>query len=524
METRMKKTAPAKTKNTPNISEGVQLDGRSITPAMIVRVAGGEAVRVASSALKQVTRAHAVLLKAAANGQEIYGLTVGVGKNKDHVVVDAKGTLTPQTIGASRLFNIGLIRSHCAGCGDDLDIATARAVLAARLNMLLAAGSGIQTEVIEAFAGFLNKGITPAIPSGGSVGEADITILAHVGLAMMGEGNVYYKGRKTTATVALQAAGIAPIVPFAKDALSIFSSNAYSAALAALALNDLARLANLAKRVFALSLEALNGNIAPFRAEAMALRPFPAATKAAAHICALLRGSYLWKPDARRPLQDPLSFRTAMHTLGALDESQERLHRLLGIQLNSSDDNPGIAGDAVLPTANFDPLLWVIAFEEAAIVLAHASASSAQRVSRLNDPAFTGLRRFLGAGRTVHAFANAEKPAIALASENRELANPVSLDFFASEGLIEDVATNAPRVVQRVRRQIENSFILLGIELIHAAQAIDLRKQVNPRLRLSGATEALYQALRKQIAMLEVDRPMTGDFAKAAALLKTYPD
>jgi histidine ammonia-lyase len=252
----------------------------------------------------------------------------------------------------------------------------------------------------------------------------------------------------------------------------------------------------------------------------MALRPFPAAAKTAAAIRAILQGSYLWKPDAKRPLQDPLSFRTAMHALGALDESQARLHRLLGIQLNSSDDNPGIHNNTVCPTANFDPLQWVIAFEEAAIVLAHISSNAAQRITRLNDPAFTGLTRFLGAARTVHAFANAEKPAIVLAAENRELANPVSLDFIASEGLIEDTATNAPRVVQRARRQIDNCFLLLGIEAIHAAQAIDIRRQKNPRLQLSKATSALYSALRKQVTMMKEDRPMTGDFVKAGALLK----
>jgi histidine ammonia-lyase len=503
-------------------TESIELDGRSITPALLLRIARGEKVRIAPSARDKVARSHAALLKAAAGGQAIYGLTLGVGKNKDSTILDATGALTPEITGASRLFNKELIYAHCAGCGPDLDIETARAVLAARLNMLLAAGSGIQPEVAGALAEFLNKGITPAIPSGGSVGEGDITILAHIGLALMGEGDAYYQGQKTTAAAALRAANLAPIVPFAKDALSIFSSNAYSAGLAALALNDMAKLGEISKLVFALSLEALNGNIAPFRPEAMALRPFPPATKAAADICDILQGSYLWGAEAARGLQDPLSFRTAMHTLGALHESHERLHRLLDIQLNSSDDNPGISEGAVLPTANFDPLLWVIAFEEAAIVLAHASAASVQRIGRLNDPAFTGLKRFLGAERTTHAFANAEKPAIALASENRELANPVSLDFSASEGHIEDVATNAPRVVQRVRQQIDNSFLLLGIELLHAAQAIDLHRKENPHLKLSRATENIYIAIRKQIAMLETDRPMTGDFSKAAFLLRTY--
>lgn len=523
----------------------IVLDGSSMTPALLRRIAAGEPVRVAPGVLERVMRAHAALLMSASRGQPIYGLTVGVGQNKDRAMVAAKGQLTPEMIGASSRFNADLIRSHCIGYGPDLDAPTTRAVLATRLNMLLVGGSGVQPKIIEAFVAFLNKDLIPAIPAGGSLGQGDITILGHIGLALMGEGEVYQAGRKIAAAQALQEAGLAPISPFGKDALAIFSSNAYSAALAALALTELAQLARVAKLVFGLSLEALNGNVAPFLAEAIALRPFPGSVRAASALRALLAGSYLWQADAQRQLQDPLSFRTAVHLLGVLDDSQERLHQLLAIQLNASDDNPGIAADppprrqrrpagatpdpearlgAVLPNANFDPRPWVIAFEEAAIVLAHQGGASAQRIIRLNDPAFTGLQRFLGTEHAAHAFAAAEKPVLALASECRELALPVSIDSSSCQGNIEDVSTNAPRVVQRVRRQIDNGFRLLGIELMHAAQAIDLRRQQQARLALAPATEQLYQALRAQIPLLTEDRPLSGDFARAAELMKHYPD
>lgn len=526
-----------------DLPAAILLNGRSITPEAILCVARGAKVLVAPAAMKRVAHAHGLLLQAATAGQKIYGLTVGVGLNKDRAMLDARGPLGAELIEASKAFNIGLIRSHCAGIGPDLNVETVRAVLATRLNTLLVGGAGVQPKIIDTYVEFLNKGITPSVPSGGSLGEADITILGHVGLAMLGEGEVYYRGQKLPAAEALKTAGIAPIAPFAKDALAIFSSNAYAAGTAALALNELAQLSRISKYVYALSLEALNGNVSPFLADTIALRPFPSTMKAAEELRTLLDGSYLWERNDARPLQDPLSFRTAVYTLGALDESQERLRRLIAIQLNSSDDNPGVAvgtlprsqrweesksylnglvSGAVLPSANFDPLPWVIAFEEAAIALAHHTSASAQRIIRLNDPAFTGLSRFLGTERTVHAFASMEKPAIALASENRELANPVSLDFFSSEGNIEDVSTNAPRVVQRVRRQIENSFALLGIELIHAAQAIDLRRRENPDLRISAATESMYRTLRQSVSMLDVDRPMTRDFSLAVKVLKDY--
>ncbi len=508
----------------------IVLDGSSMTPALLRRIAGGEPVRLGRGVMERVMRAHAALLMSASRGQPIYGLTVGVGQNKDRTMLAAKGQLTPEMIDASRRFNADLIRSHCIGYGPDLDAQTTRAVLTTRLNMLLVGGSGVQPEIIEAFVAFLNKGLIPSIPSGGSLGQGDITILGHIGLAMMGEGEVYQAGpRKMAAAQALRDAGIAPISPFGKDALAIFSSNAYSAALAALALTELAQLTRVSQLVFGLSLEALNGNVAPFLAEAIALRPFPGSVRAATALRTLLAGSYLWQVDAQRHLQDPLSFRTAVHLLGVLDDSQERLHQLLAIQLNASDDNPGITPDpgammgAVLPNANFDPRPWVIAFEEAAIVLAHHCSGSAQRIIRLNDPAFTGLQRFLGTEHAAHAFAAAEKPVIALASECRELAHPVSIDSSSCQGNIEDVSTNAPRVVQRVRRQIDHGFRLLGIEVMHAAQAIDLRRQFQPQLVLSPATEQLYRALRAQIPMLTEDRPLSGDFASVAELVKHYP-
>lgn len=516
----------------------VTLDGRTATPESITRIAQGEPVRITPAARERVRQSHQLLLDAARQGQQIYGLTVGVGENKDREMVDASGQLTPAVIEASRRFNIGLLRSHGMGTGPDAPVADTRAAMAARLNGMLAGGSGVQPSIVEAYVAALNAGVTPAMPAAGSVGEADITLLAHIGIGLMGEGDADYRGRKQPAAQALKAAGIRPIQPFGKDGLSILSSNAYSAGLAALTLHEMDHLSRVAKQVYALSLQALNGNVSPLLEDTLALRPFPQTVRAGADLRRLLDGSSLWEHDAARPLQDPLSYRTSVYLLGELDRATATSRALIDVQLNSSDDNPGVAlgvqpksnraqesqaylpGGAVLPSANFEPLPWVLAFEGMGLALAQHGLTVAQRVVKLNDTKFTGLPRFLGTETAVQALAEIEKPATALAMETKALAQPVSLDYLPMAGNIEDVATNAPAAVQRVRKQIDNTYALLAIEAVQAAQAIDLRRRKTPSFALSPSTQTLYDALRARVPFVDQDRAMTDDFRAAKLVLQ----
>ena len=523
-----------------SLNASITLDGENLTSEDIAYISNGAKVDISKKAMQKVKKAHEILLSAAKDGQKIYGLTVGVGLNKDRSFVDAKGNLDAEVIEASTKFNIGLIHAHCGGVGEDMPLKTARAVLATRLNNMLFAGAGVQEEVISLYKEFLNQDIIPVMPSVGSMGEADITILGHVGLAMLGEGEVYYKGEKMAAAQALKKAGLKPLSPFGKDSLSILSSNAYSAALASLALEDLKHADKMSKLVFALSLEALNGNVAPFSSEAASLRPFPQLEATAKQIREILKDSYLWDKDDARALQDPLSYRDASYFFAAMSSTIQSLESLMKIQLNSSDDNPGIfigeqpagakfqesklftKGGAVVPTSNFEPLLWVIEFEKASIVLAHNSKASSLRTIKLSDDNFTHLSRFLGTDKTVHAFGAMQKPFVALAGENEFLANPASLDYVPVAGNIEDVATNAPFVMQKFSKQIENFYSILGMELIHAAQAIDLRMQQNPNLKLSAQTKKLYDEYRKVVKFMDTDRPLTDDFRNSAKFLKEY--
>ncbi|MCL2926843.1 MAG: aromatic amino acid lyase [Trichodesmium sp. MAG_R01] len=501
-------------------------------------------VVISDAALERVQRAQKLLLIAAENGQAIYGLTQGVGLNKDQKLVDASGKLSEEVIRLSEEFNRGLIYAHTAGVGPEMSKEVVRAIMVTRLNSILFGSTGGQAKVAEMYRDFLNNDIVPVIPSRGSVGQADITLITHIGLAMIGEGEVYYQDNKMPASQALQRASIQPLVPFGKDALSILSSNGYSEALGALALAELEHVLEMAKLVFALSIEGLNGNIEPFLEDSNAIRPFPMVNRVSREIREMLRGSYLWDNSDSRALQDPLSYRTAAYTLGVVESSLKELQAKLQIQLNSSDDNPAVVLDArpqsqlseeishyvvegeikgaVLPTANFSPLPWVISFQAAAIALSHLSNASAQRTIKLGDDHFTGLSRFLGTENTVHAYGAIQKVFVSLASENQELATPVSVDLSAIAGNIEDVSTNAPRVVRRFRTMIDNFYYILGIEMMHAAQAIDLRLKKDPNLKLSGVTKEFWTQYRRIILFMETDRVLTLDIEKSYSFLKNY--
>ena len=522
------------------------LNGHDLTVADVARVARDQVtVRADPAALVRVERSYRLLLLAAKQGLPIYGLNRGVGIDRDKTVFRA-GELDPEVRKASERFNRTLLYAHSAGIGPEAPEAHVRAAMLARLNTMLYGATGAQPAVVRTYIDFLNRRIHPVLPARGSIGEADIDILAHVGLAMMGEGEVIYQGRRMPARDALQLAGIAPLVPVAKDGLSILSSNAYAAGQAALVAVDARRLLDAGETVVALGLEGLNGNVSPLLDPAQGVRPYPAQAEAARRIRTALDGSYLWQPDAKRLLQDPLSFRTASQSYGNARRALDALTRDLEIQLNSSDDNPAVILDAtpsadasavvrsyyvregdlsgaVMPTANFEPVAWVVDLEAFGIALRHVSSASVQRMTRLGTAAMTGLSTFLAPNDTAMALAEAQYPYLALDAENRALSQPVSADAATAAGGIEDVASNAPLVVDHIGRLVDNLYYIVGMELMHAAQAVDLRRRAMPSLALGRDSSRLLMAYRAVVPFLEQDRPLTDDIRKSREFLKSLP-
>lgn len=524
----------------------VTLTGSSLTQDQAWSVANGEEVKIDPKAMKHLTDSFNLVNEAARQGAEIYGLTVGVGLNKDHHLFDAKGELTEEAKQASTEFNRNILRSHSVGFGPALDPKLVRLSMVIRLNTLLTGRAGVQPYVAELYATFLNNGITPVVPARGSIGDADITLASHIGATMMGEWKVIVNGKELPAADALKNAQIRPLVPQGKDGLGILSNNSIGMALTMNAVKTLRQVVKVTPTVFGLTLEGMNGNVSPFLVQSVNSHPLPGLQEAAQDFRAALKGSYLWEKNAKRNLQDPLSFRTTVYTYSEALKSLKELDELIDVQINSSDDNPGVILNAspedsessqvaqyfvegnglkgaIIPSANFEPLPIAIAAQKSAIALGHLAHNCMQRTIRLDEDRFSGLPRYLTAktNQNGHNFGATEDTMVSIYAENVDLANPVSLDGAPVEGNIEDSASNLPRVAERLNRSAENMLALYSMELLHAAQAVDLRKE-QQEVKLAPATQKLYDAYRSKVPFVEKDRIFSGNLADGIELLTNY--
>ncbi|WP_042160212.1 HAL/PAL/TAL family ammonia-lyase [Paenibacillus gorillae] len=492
------------------LSDPLVLDGGSLTVEQLYEVAvKGRAVRIDETARYRLEASRKLVFELAEQDIPIYGLNRGVGWNKDKVIGKT----------FFERFNRNLILSHSAGVGPYASVAETRAVMLARLNTLLPGHSGIEPAVAERYAEFLNQGIHPKLPLRGSVGAADITTISHIGLAMIGEGEVEWSGKRMAAGEALRQAGLAPLALGPKDGLAIVSSNALSAGLGALALQECEALLETADRVYALSLEAIRGNVSPLEEAVHRARPYPGQLRSASRVRAALLGSSLWENASTESLQDPLSFRDACQIHGAAYDALGYTKGQLELHLNSSEDNPCVLLEErkIVSCANFDSITWILGFEMLGSALHHLSKSACYRTIKLGTPAFTGLSRFLTADeeRSI-GYCTAQKTITSLDAEIRHLINPASTDYYALAGDIEDHAVNAPFVVMKTREIIDRLRYIIAIEALHAAQAIDLHGD----LRLGRRTKAVYRAIRDEIPFLGADRDISVDIDRAYHVVK----
>ncbi len=487
----------------------ILLDGSNLTIEDTHRIATGSVeVEIAEEAIERMKMSRELVFRLADQDAPIYGFTVGVGWNKDKKVF---GKYFEE-------YNRNLIYAHCVALGPELSEPQVRATMLVRLNTLLSARTGIQLEIVEMYRQFLNKGIHPVIPGRGSVGEGDISTMSHIGLAMIGEGEVHYQGKRIPAAEAIAAAGLKPVVLGPKDGLSIVSNNAMAAGTGSLVLDQAARLLEIANAVYALSVEGLDGNITPLRAEPNAARQMVSQSRCAAAMRKLLAGSYLEKKGITKTLQDPLSYRCAHAINGTVLDALGYVWPLMETQLNTTDDNPCIImeSEEIISCGNFEITNWVLGFEMLGQAVAHLARSACHRTMKLSNPEFTHLARFLSPKEgSVQAYQTIQKPFTSLDGEIRHLMNPASTDYFSVAGEMEDHATNAPYVVEKTGKIIDNAFYILGIEAMHGAQAIDLRKPES----MGAGSRILYEAIRERIPFLDQDRPLTPDILAAYEVL-----
>lgn len=372
-----------------------------------------------------------------------------------------------------------------------------------------------------------------------------------------------YKFFKMTALcAALAAAGAAGAATITLDGTSLSIEDAWKIAAgeadvaiapeAVKLLEDSHKLvmASAAKgqAVYGLSLEGLNGNVAPILPQTIGARPFDGLSQTAADMRDVLKGSYLWNVDATRPLQDPLSYRVTVYGLSEARRAVKDLNDQIAVQINSTDDNPatilnadeayrsestqvanyfvegnGVKG-AIIPSGNFNPLPVALALQRTSIAMAHLSHYSVQRTVHLSYDQFTGLTRFLtDPSNKGHAFGAIQKSFMGLHVDNMALAQPVSLYGMPVAGEIEDTFTNLLQASKRLGSIDTNLYQIYSVEMLHAAQAVDLRRNLkNKDLKLADKTGAFYTAYRAKVPYVKADRIFTDDIRAGVDLLKNY--
>lgn len=487
------------------------LNGNDLGIDDVYKVAFKKAkVDISEDAKIKIEKARALIFKLANEGYPVYGLNRGVGWNKDKYVFSEY----------FQKYNENLINAHCVAVGPEAEIEEVRAMLLVRLNTALCGSVGMDPKIINLYKDFLNNDIIPVIPRRGSVGEADIATLSHIGLAMIGKGEVFYKGERMSALEAISKAGLQRAVLGPKDGLGIVSSNAHATGLAALMVKEVEDIIKVSNIAYCLGMEGLNGNIESLGESVNAARKFNGQIECAAQCREFLVGSYLHKPHKGRALQDSLAYRGAFAINGAVLDALNYVKNNLLTQLNSTDDNPCILVDEerISVSTNFEPITWVIGIEMLNIALNHLSKTACHRTIKLADPSFTKLSRFLTPSEgNVIAYGTIQKCFTSLDTENRMLANPSSMDYFSVAGNIEDHANNSPLVVDKLIKIVDNLRYIIGIELMHAVQAIDLRGEKE----LGEYTKKAYNLIREEIPFLDEDRCLSVDIKKAYKLIKS---
>ncbi|HST05677.1 MAG TPA: histidine ammonia-lyase [Chloroflexia bacterium] len=541
-------------------------DGTNLTPVDLVRVARSGippsnqptvTVEMSPEAQQRVLASRSIVDDIVARGDLVYGITTGFGAFKDRVIpLDQLAQLQKN-----------LIMSHSAGVGDPLPAEVVRATMLARAHTLSLGYSGISLPTLQLIYDMLNHAIHPVIPTQGSVGASgDLAPLAHMALAMLGLGHVEHHGQTRPAAEALASSQLTPVTLLPKEGLALSNGTSLMSALLSLALIDTVTLSDTADVVAALSIEALQAVPAALDPRIHAARPHAGQSTSASNLRALTQGStLLWQPQAaggappstRDPLtlnkvQDPYSLRCTPQVHGPVRDASAYVDNVLSIELNSANDNPLIfPGDrdegsgvssigsslipnpsplspsyAVLSGGNFHgaPLSLAADFLATA-VCSLANISERRQALLLDTKANNGLLPpFLTPNGGLNSgFMIAQYTSASLASENKSLAHPASVDTIPTSANTEDHVSMGPIAARHARAIAANTARVLAIEVLLAAQAIDLRLQAHSHshshARLGHGSQAAYDLIRAHIPFLAIDAPIYPYIAAAESLV-----
>lgn len=463
---------------------------------------GGVTLSLAEGARQQVIAAQRTVEEIVASGKVVYGINTGFGK------------LAQTTIPSGRLAELqrNLVLSHSVGLGDLLPDNVVRLVMATKIISLGRGYSGVRPALIDALITLYNAGIMPCIPEKGSVGASgDLAPLAHLSLMLLGEGQVRVKGELMDATQALASVGLSPFVLGPKEGLALLNGTQVSTALALRGLFEAEKVFAAGLVAGALSLEAIKGSVKPFDARIHQARGQRGQMEVAGAVAALLAGSEIVVSHAQcGRVQDPYSIRCVPQVMGACLDNLRYAAGVLQTEANAASDNPLVFTDSgeVISGGNFHAEPVAFAADIIALAVAEIGAISERRMALMLDTGLSGLPPFLvNDGGVNSGFMIAQVTAAALASENKSLAHPGSVDSLPTSANQEDHVSMATYAARRLGAMCFNTAAVVGIEAMAAAQGIDFHRP----LKSSAPLEAILSALREKVAFLEQDRLMAPD-------------
>ena len=489
----------------------LRLDGNGLNLEAL-RAVAERSVRIAlSPAARRAMRAsRRVVDRAIRSGARVYGVTTGFGKFAD-VPIPPDQIATLQR---------NLIRSHAAGVGRPLEDRVVRAMMALRANALARGQSGIRVATVESLLELLAADILPVVPEQGSVGASgDLAPLAHLALALIGEGRVRVRGRGVPAGRALRRARIPPVVLAAKEGLALINGVQMSVAVGGLALHRALELCRVADLAGAASLDAARGSDAAFDARIMAARPHPGAADSAANLRSLLRGSAI--RESHRGcgrVQDNYALRCMPQVHGAAREAFAHARQVLEREMNSATDNPLVfagRGD-IVSGGNFHGAPVGLVLDYAAVAATDLASISERRIEKLVNPALSDLPAFLVRGGGLNSgLMMAQITAASLVSECKVLSHPASVDSIPTSAAKEDHVSMSPIAARKFAAIVQNLERVLAIELIVAFQAMEFLRP----LRSSAAIEAVRRDFRRVVRAWDRDRELHPDLERAHEFL-----
>jgi histidine ammonia-lyase len=489
------------------------LTGNDLTTEQFARIVlEGEPVTLAPVARAAMERSRAVVDQLVAESKVVYGVSTGFGDL-------ARVKIPPDQL---RALQVNLLRSHCSGVGEPLSEIESRASLLLRANVLAKGFSGTRPLLADRLCEMINRSVHPVIPARGSVGASgDLAPLSHLSIVLIGEGEAFFKGQRLSGGEALQRAGIEPIELEAKEGLALINGTQPSLALGVLALLEAETLADTADVAAALSLDALKGTPVAFDERIHSLRPFSGQQQSARNLRRLNEGSEIRQSHVDcENVQDAYSLRCTPQVHGAVREALAFVRQVFQTELNAGTDNPLVFAEEgdVLSGGNFHGQPVSLALDVLGIALTQLGNISDRRVHRLGSPKLSDLPPFLTLQAGVHSgFLTAQIVASSLASENKGLAHPASVDSIPTSGN-EDFVSMSMGAALKTRQIVENTRHILAIELLCGCQGIDLRAPLKTGHLAAKAVEAV----RSVAPTLDQDRVMTPDIEAVSRLISQH--